>query len=116
MVDDLQLTVKEKKAVMLLAFHTSAGVVGRLMECLGYVRKRPMRHSAVTLDGLQSDALELNWTPKRAKGSPKWSEILRTSERSLELAVERWINNYESMPASMRTGSVEQIVCIALRA
>eukprot|EP00969_Alexandrium_andersonii_P187031 8264702-Alexandrium_andersonii.AAC.1 len=75
-----------------------------------------MRHSTATLDGLQSDALELNWAPERAKGSPKWSEISRTSEKSLELVADRCIDDYEPTRVSMRTGSVEQLVCVALRA
>ena len=99
LVADMQLSRKETQVVLTLAFNSSDSFVERLS---AYLRKRPMRGSAITLDGLQSEAIRLGWVPKSAKSSAKWAEILHSTDASLVIAAERWIQSYENMPAGMR--------------
>lgn len=96
---DMQLSKKERTAVVNLAFHTAPSFVDRLT---AYLQKRALKSSAISLDGLQSEALKLGWTPKAVKGSAKWKEILKTTETSLLVATDRWIKDYEDMPMVLR--------------
>eukprot|EP00969_Alexandrium_andersonii_P121170 5357126-Alexandrium_andersonii.AAC.1 len=103
LLSDVQLSKKERVAVMTLAFHTS----DKFLESLtAYLQKRSIKNCAVSLEALQSPAIVLGFSPKKAK-STKWKDILATTMSSLDLVVARWIADFEDLPKIVRRKRTE---------